>query len=101
MTRLDQTAASVLALGLALTACSGETEAADGAGVAATASATGQAPPSVAAHGAPEDSPDFWRRVSPRPYFGAITEPILIQHGTADESCPYEWSVAFFREHLT
>lgn len=46
----------------------------------------------LATHGAPEDDPGFWERVSPRPYFDRITEPILIQHGTADESCPYEWS---------
>ncbi len=48
----------------------------------------------VAAHGAPEDSPDFWYQASARPYFDRITEPVLIQHGTADESCPYEWSLA-------
>ena len=43
-------------------------------------------------YGAPERRPGFWRRVSPRPYFDRITEPVLIHHGTADESCPIRWS---------
>jgi dipeptidyl aminopeptidase/acylaminoacyl peptidase len=44
------------------------------------------------AHGLPEDTPAFWRAVSPRPYFDRITEPVLIHHGTADDSCPIRWS---------
>jgi len=48
-------------------------------------------------HGLPEDSPRFWREVSPRPYFDRITEPVLIHHGTADESCPIRWSRATLR----
>ncbi len=46
----------------------------------------------IAAHGSPEQNPDFWRAVSPRTFFDRITEPLLIHHGTADESCPYRWS---------
>ena len=46
----------------------------------------------IRAYGAPEDSRRFWREVSPRPFFGRITEPVLIHHGTADESCPIRWS---------
>ena len=46
----------------------------------------------IAAYGAPEASPEFWQDVSPVTYFDRITEPILIQHGTADESCPVTWS---------
>jgi len=42
--------------------------------------------------GAPEDNRRFWREASPRTYFDRITEPVLIQHGTADESCPIRWS---------
>ena len=49
------------------------------------------------AHGLPEDRPRFWREVSPRPYFDRITEPVLIHHGTADESCPIRWSRATLR----
>jgi len=46
----------------------------------------------IAAYGAPEASPEFWQDVSPVTYFDRVTEPILIQHGTADESCPIAWS---------
>lgn len=44
------------------------------------------------AYGSPRESPAFWRHVSPRTFFGRITEPVLIHHGTADESCPIRWS---------
>jgi dipeptidyl aminopeptidase/acylaminoacyl peptidase len=43
-------------------------------------------------YGDPAGSPRFWREVSPRTYVDRITEPVLIQHGTADESCPIRWS---------
>ncbi|HKX66261.1 MAG TPA: alpha/beta fold hydrolase [Intrasporangium sp.] len=42
--------------------------------------------------GTPEESPETWALTSPRTYFDRITEPILIHHGTADESCPIAWS---------
>ena len=51
-------------------------------------------------YGAPEDAPEFWADASPRPYFDRITEPVLIHHGTADESCPIRWSRATHRELL-
>ena len=37
-------------------------------------------------------SPDFYRGLSARTYFDRITEPVLIHHGTHDESCPIRWS---------
>jgi dipeptidyl aminopeptidase/acylaminoacyl peptidase len=43
-------------------------------------------------YGAPERNREFWREASPRAYFDRITEPVLIHHGTADESCPIRWS---------
>ena len=46
----------------------------------------------VTAYGSPEDTPAFWRNVSPATFFDRVSEPILIHHGTADESCPIEWS---------
>jgi dipeptidyl aminopeptidase/acylaminoacyl peptidase len=46
--------------------------------------------------GAPEDNRDFWRAASPRPYFDRIAEPLLIHHGTADESCPIRWTRATY-----
>ncbi|HEX6248813.1 MAG TPA: alpha/beta fold hydrolase [Nocardioidaceae bacterium] len=44
------------------------------------------------AYGAPERNRAFWRQASPRPFFDRVTEPLLIHHGTADESCPIRWS---------
>lgn len=43
-------------------------------------------------YGEPREARRFWREVSPRTYFDRITEPVLIHHGTADESCPIRWS---------
>ena len=37
-------------------------------------------------------SPAFYRGLSARTYFDRITEPVLIHHGTDDESCPIRWS---------
>ncbi|WP_246101208.1 alpha/beta hydrolase family protein [Streptomyces cyaneus] len=45
-----------------------------------------------AAHGTPEDNPEFWRQVSPVTYVDRVTEPLLIHHGTADDTCPLAWS---------
>lgn len=46
----------------------------------------------VRAHGEPAANPAFWRGVSPRNYVDRITEPLLIQHGTADDACPLAWT---------
>jgi dipeptidyl aminopeptidase/acylaminoacyl peptidase len=46
----------------------------------------------TATHGSPEENPTFWRNASPLTFFARITEPILVHHGTADESCPIAWS---------
>jgi dipeptidyl aminopeptidase/acylaminoacyl peptidase len=46
----------------------------------------------IARHGSPERNPAFWRDVSPRTYFDRVTEPLLIHHGTSDDSCPIGWS---------
>jgi dipeptidyl aminopeptidase/acylaminoacyl peptidase len=48
-------------------------------------------------YGAPEKNRRFWRNASARPFFDRITEPLLIHHGTADESCPIRWSRASYR----
>ncbi|NUR06403.1 MAG: alpha/beta fold hydrolase [Nocardioidaceae bacterium] len=49
------------------------------------------------AHGSPRANPAFWRQASPRPYFDRITEPVLIQHGTVDDTCPPRWTRATYR----
>jgi dipeptidyl aminopeptidase/acylaminoacyl peptidase len=43
-------------------------------------------------HGTPEEDPAFWRGVSPLTYADRLTEPLLIQHGAADDTCPLAWS---------
>jgi dipeptidyl aminopeptidase/acylaminoacyl peptidase len=42
--------------------------------------------------GTPQESPGFYRGLSARTYFDRISEPVLIHHGTLDESCPIRWS---------
>ncbi|MFJ7077422.1 alpha/beta hydrolase family protein [Streptomyces sp. NPDC098781] len=44
------------------------------------------------AHGTPEENPEFWRQVSPITYADRATEPLLIHHGTADDTCPLAWT---------
>jgi len=46
----------------------------------------------ITRYGSPERSPRFWRDVSPRTFFDRVTEPVLVHHGTADQSCPIRWS---------
>lgn len=46
----------------------------------------------VARYGSPEDNPEFWRNVSAINFFDRIQSPIMLHHGTQDESCPLEWS---------
>ena len=42
--------------------------------------------------GTPQDNPRFYRDLSSRTYFDRITDPLLIHHGTADETCPFPWA---------
>ncbi len=44
------------------------------------------------AYGAPEESPEFWDNVSAINFFDEIQAPVLLHHGTADDSVPVEWS---------
>jgi len=48
-------------------------------------------------YGLPDKSPEFWRAASPRPYVDRITEPLLVHHGTEDQTCPIRWSEATVR----
>ena len=45
-----------------------------------------------ARHGTPEESPGFYRGLSSRTYFDRIEVPVLIHHGTLDDTCPPAWS---------
>lgn len=42
--------------------------------------------------GTPQESPGFYDGLSARTWFDRITEPVLIHHGTLDDSCPLPWS---------
>jgi dipeptidyl aminopeptidase/acylaminoacyl peptidase len=48
-------------------------------------------------HGLPDDDPEFWRGVSPRPLFDLVTEPVLLVHGRFDDTCPPRWATATHR----
>ncbi|WP_435771813.1 alpha/beta fold hydrolase [Nocardioides sp. SYSU DS0651] len=43
-------------------------------------------------YGEPSESPEFWDGISARTHFDDITEPVLIHHGTLDDTCPLRWS---------
>ena len=48
--------------------------------------------PIIEKHGSPESNPDFWAGISAENFFDRIDDPIMIHHGTKDESCKIEWS---------
>lgn len=43
-------------------------------------------------HGSPSANPGFWQGISAVNYVDRITEPVLMFHGTRDESCPIGWA---------
>jgi dipeptidyl aminopeptidase/acylaminoacyl peptidase len=43
-------------------------------------------------HGSPSRNPEFWDGISAINYVDRITEPVLMFHGTKDESCPIAWA---------
>ena len=47
--------------------------------------------------GRPAANPALWSGISARPYLDRITEPVLLQHGTRDTTCPPEWARATYR----
>jgi uncharacterized protein len=46
----------------------------------------------AARYGSPEQNPEFWRNVSPVTFFDRISVPMIMHHGTDDESVPLPWS---------
>ena len=42
--------------------------------------------------GTPAEEPEFYAGLSARTFFSRISEPVLLHHGTNDESCPIRWS---------
>lgn len=45
-------------------------------------------------HGTPQGNPRFYDGLSSRTYFDRVEVPVLLHHGTADDTCPPEWSRA-------
>lgn len=43
-------------------------------------------------YGLPEDNPEFWKGISAINYFDRVTDPLLILHGTNDDTCDIKWS---------
>lgn len=48
-------------------------------------------------YGTPKENPEVWRDMSSRYFFSQITEPVLMIHGTKDESCDISWARATHR----
>lgn len=46
----------------------------------------------IKTYGSPDSDPGFWRNISPVNFFDRIRVPVLVHHGTADESVPIEWT---------
>lgn len=42
--------------------------------------------------GRPEVNPHFYRDLSSRTFFDRVSDPLLLHHGTDDETCPYPWA---------
>ena len=49
------------------------------------------------AYGTPKENPSTWRDMSSRYFFSRITEPVLMIHGTKDESCDINWARATYK----
>ena len=46
----------------------------------------------IESYGRPGDNPDFWKNISAINFLDKVESPVMIHHGTADESVPLEWS---------
>lgn len=46
----------------------------------------------VELYGTPQSNPEFWKNVSPETFLSNVQAPIMVHHGTVDESTPIDWS---------
>lgn len=44
--------------------------------------------------GTPDENPAYYAAASSRPHLDRVTEPVLMVHGTADDTCPPPWAEA-------
>ncbi len=42
--------------------------------------------------GSPQQNPEFWEGISADQHFDRVTEPVLMHHGTLDDTCPPRWA---------
>jgi len=52
----------------------------------------------LTAYGSPQKNPKVWQDMSSRYFFSRVTEPVLIIHGTKDQSCDISWARATHKE---
>lgn len=52
-------------------------------------------------YGTPEQSPQGYADISPINYLDRVRMPVMIHHGTMDESVPYWWSADLYERMLT
>lgn len=52
----------------------------------------------LTAYGSPRKNPKVWQDMSSRYFFSRVTEPVLIIHGTKDQSCDISWARATHKE---
>lgn len=48
--------------------------------------------PVYAAYGTPDENPEFWANLSAEKFYENVNDPILIHHGTLDDTCDIAWS---------
>ncbi len=51
--------------------------------------------------GSPADNPKLWSSLSPLLYLSDIKIPVQIDHGTDDQTVPYQWSIELFNDLLS
>lgn len=55
----------------------------------------------VKRYGTAKENPVFWKNLSPKTFFGSITEPIQLHHGSADTDVPLAWSKKSVEDLMT
>ncbi len=56
----------------------------------------------ISQYGTPETNPGFWNNLSAANFIDNVKAPVMLHHGTADKSVPFEWSQRLaqaFKEH--